>query len=68
VNEYLPLYIVVFGDLDGLSALVVDVLRDILVVQIRRAGMGGRKNEINWALQDVLKHAAYFDEKHGKMR
>ena len=52
---------VVFGEADGLPALVVDKFNDILVLQTLALGMDRFKTEIVQALQEVLKPRGIYE-------
>ncbi len=52
---------VVFGEADGLPALVVDKFGDILVLQTLALGMDRYKTEIVQALRTVLKPAGIYE-------
>ncbi len=50
-----PYYRLVYGDSDGLPGLIVDRYGDVLVVQVNTAGMERVRDDINAALQQVIK-------------
>lgn len=52
---------VVFGEADGLPALVVDKFNDILVIQTLALGMDRFKEEIVRALQEVLQPRGIYE-------
>ncbi|MBP9080492.1 MAG: class I SAM-dependent rRNA methyltransferase [Flavobacteriales bacterium] len=52
---------VVFGEADGLPALVVDKFNDVLVVQTLALGMDRYKTEIVQALRDVLQPRGIYE-------
>lgn len=59
---------VVFGEADGLPALVVDKFNDILVVQIMALGMERRKDDIIGALHDVLAPRGIYERNDAAVR
>jgi 23S rRNA (cytosine1962-C5)-methyltransferase len=52
---------VVFGEADGLPALVVDKFNDVLVLQTLALGMDRFKADIVWALRDVLQPRGIYE-------
>ncbi|HEY0978306.1 MAG TPA: class I SAM-dependent rRNA methyltransferase [Flavobacteriales bacterium] len=59
---------VVFGEADGLPALVVDKFNDILVVQVMALGMERRKDDIIAALHDVLAPRGIYERNDAAVR
>jgi len=59
---------VVFGESDGLPALVVDKFNDVLVLQTMALGMEHHKEEIVQALRDVLKPRGIYERNDAAVR
>ncbi|MCC6504222.1 MAG: class I SAM-dependent rRNA methyltransferase [Aquimonas sp.] len=53
-----PFYRLVFGEADGLPGLVIDRFDDIVVAQLNTAGMQAVKDEVQAAIEKVLKPSA----------
>lgn len=59
---------VVFGEADGLPALVVDKFNDVLVMQIMALGMERHRASILAALQDVLAPRGIYERNDAAVR
>lgn len=59
---------VVFGESDGLPALVVDKFNDVLVLQIMALGMDRFRTGIVEALQEVLKPRGIYERSDAQVR
>ena len=53
-----PFYRLVFGETDGLPGLVIDRFDDIVVAQLNTAGMQAVRDEVQAAIEKVLKPSA----------